>query len=132
MQITEVKIQLKDDVDKRLKAYATVTFDDSFVVRNIKIIEGRQGLFIAMPSRRIRVSCPNCHARNEISNKYCAQCGKELPPQPEKTPEQIQSEHKDIAHPIRQDFRQYMQQEIISAYEKARSEAGSSAAEESA
>ncbi len=120
MQITEVKIQLKEDADKRLKAYAVVTFDDVFVVRNVKIIEGKQGLFIAMPSRRIRVSCPKCGARNDVTNKYCGQCGAQMPPQPEKTPEQIQAEHKDMAHPIKQEFREYMQKEIISAYEKAR------------
>ena len=126
MQITEVKIQLKEDADKRLKAYAVVTFDDVFVVRNIKIIEGKQGLFIAMPSRRVRVSCPNCGARNDVTNKYCGQCGAQMPPQPEKTPEQIQAEHNDIAHPIKQEFREYMQKEIIAAYEKARAEASSS------
>ncbi len=124
MQITEVKIQLKEDADKRLKAYAVVTFDDVFVVRNVKIIEGKQGLFIAMPSRRIRVSCPKCGARNDVTNRYCGQCGAQMPPQPEKTPEQIQAEHKDMAHPIKQEFREYMQKEIIAAYEKARSSAG--------
>ncbi len=126
MQITEVKIQLKDNADKRLRAYAVVTFDDVFVVRNVKIIEGKQGLFIAMPSRRVRVSCPYCKARNDVTNKYCGQCGKQLPPQPEKTPEQIQAEHKDMAHPIKQEFRQYMQKEILAAYEKAKQEAESS------
>ncbi len=122
MQITEVKIQLKDDTDKRLKAYAVVTFDDQFVVRNVKIIEGKQGLFIAMPSRRVRVTCPKCGARNDVTNKYCGQCGSPMPPQPEKTPEQIQAEHKDLAHPIKQEFREYMQKEILSAYEKAKAE----------
>ena len=53
MEITEVRIFLKDSPDKKLKAYATATFDNAFVVRNIKVIEGSAGLFIAMPSRRI-------------------------------------------------------------------------------
>ena len=50
MKITEVRIR-KLSVDGKLKAYATVTFDDCFVVHNIKIIDGKSGLFIAMPSR---------------------------------------------------------------------------------
>ena len=51
MKITEVRIR-KLSVDGKLKAYATVTFDDCFVVHNIKIIDGTSGLFIAMPSRK--------------------------------------------------------------------------------
>ena len=51
MQITEIRIRgLASDV--KLKAYVTVTFDDCFVVHNIKIIDGKTGLFIAMPSRK--------------------------------------------------------------------------------
>ena len=51
MKITEIWIRKVTDNDK-LKAYATVAFDDCFVVHNIKVIEGREGLFIAMPSRK--------------------------------------------------------------------------------
>ena len=52
MDITEVRVFLKDGIDKKLKAYVTVTFDNAFVVRNIKVIEGKSGLFVAMPSRK--------------------------------------------------------------------------------
>jgi len=52
MEITEVKVRLWDD--KRLRALVTVVFDNCFVVRNIKVIEGRdEKLFVAMPSRRM-------------------------------------------------------------------------------
>ena len=51
MQITGVRIR-KVEGDTKLKAYVTVTFDDCFVVHNVKIIEGKTGLFIAMPSRK--------------------------------------------------------------------------------
>lgn len=51
MQITEIRIR-KVAEEGKLQAYVTVTFDDSFVVHNVKIIEGKQGLFIAMPSRK--------------------------------------------------------------------------------
>lgn len=50
MQVTDVKVfPVNED---RLKAYATITFDDCFVVRDLKIIQGNQGLFVAMPSKR--------------------------------------------------------------------------------
>jgi stage V sporulation protein G len=51
MQITETRIR-KVLSEGKLKAYVTVTFDDCFVVHNVKIIEGKTGLFIAMPSRK--------------------------------------------------------------------------------
>ncbi len=122
MEITEVKIFLKDSPDKKLKAYATVTFDNAFVVRNIKIIEGTNGLFIAMPSRKIRQSCPKCNFKNEIRSKYCNQCGVQLPfsprPQPQETVNNTQLEHKDIAHPVTQAFREYLQKKVLEGYEQ--------------
>lgn len=51
MQITDVRIR-KVEGEGKLKAYVTITFDDCFVVHNVKIIEGTSGLFIAMPSRK--------------------------------------------------------------------------------
>ena len=51
MQITELRIRKVEDEGK-LRAYVTVTFDNCFVVHNVKIIEGQNGLFIAMPSRK--------------------------------------------------------------------------------
>ena len=51
MKITEVRIR-KVVAEGKLKGYATVTFDDCFVVHNIKIIDGKTGLFIAMPSTK--------------------------------------------------------------------------------
>ena len=51
MEITEVRIFLRNE--EKLKAYATVTFDNAFVVRNLKVIQGKQGMFVAMPSRKL-------------------------------------------------------------------------------
>ena len=52
MNITEVRIR-KVGEEGKMKAIASVTFDDEFVVHDIKVIEGRNGLFIAMPSRKM-------------------------------------------------------------------------------
>ncbi len=75
MQISEVRIR-KVEGDGKLKAYVTVTFDNCFVVHNVKIIEGKTGLFIAMPSRKTAngeykdVAHPiSPDFRNEIQNK---------------------------------------------------------------
>jgi len=50
MRITEVRVSLRDDA--KLKAFASITLDDCFVIRGLKIIEGKDGTFVAMPSRR--------------------------------------------------------------------------------
>ena len=52
MVITEVRIRLKAREDSKVKAIASITFDDCFVIHDIKIIDGNDGLFIAMPSRK--------------------------------------------------------------------------------
>ena len=122
MEITEVKVIIKDSPDKKLKAYATVTFDNVFVVRNIKVIEGTGGLFIAMPSRKIKQPCPKCGFKNEIRSKYCNQCAALLPvvlrPQNPESQTATQMEHKDIAHPITQAFREYLQKTVIEVFER--------------
>lgn len=51
MEITEVNINLRDE--DKLKAFVNITFDDVFVVRGLKIIEGGQGVFVCMPSRKL-------------------------------------------------------------------------------
>ena len=51
MQITDVRIR-KVAKDGKMKAVVSITFDDEFVVHDIKVIEGEKGLFIAMPSRK--------------------------------------------------------------------------------
>lgn len=51
MKITDIKIR-KTTAEGKLKAYVNVTFDDCFVVHNLKIIDGKDGAFIAMPSRK--------------------------------------------------------------------------------
>lgn len=119
MEITEVRIYLKDSPDKKLKAYATVTFDNAFVVRNIKVIEGGGGLFIAMPSRKLKSSCPKCGFRNEMRSKYCNQCSVQLPVVNTTFGDGkgAQSEHRDIAHPITQVFRDYLQKKVLEAYD---------------
>lgn len=119
MDITEVRIFPKEGLDKKLKAYATITFDNSFVVRNVKVIEGSKGLFVAMPSRRMRDACPKCGHRNTVRSKYCNQCGSTLEfkePQNSLDDTARQSEHKDIAHPITPEFREYIQKKVLDAY----------------
>ena len=50
MEVTEVRVFPVEE--EKLKAYVTITFDDCFVVRDLKVINGNNGLFVAMPSKR--------------------------------------------------------------------------------
>jgi stage V sporulation protein G len=52
VEITEVRITLRNE--EKLKAFASITFDNAFVVRGLKVINGSQGFFVSMPSRRKR------------------------------------------------------------------------------
>jgi stage V sporulation protein G len=117
MEITEVRISLKEAGNKKLKAFATVTFDDDFVVRDIKIIEGRQGLFVAMPSAKVMENCPSCGRKNPVRSAYCNECGAAIGPGDQTSdPAGRREEHRDICHPVRPEFRRYLQSRIIDAY----------------
>ncbi|MBZ0268496.1 septation regulator SpoVG [bacterium] len=52
MEITEVRVNLQDE--EVLKAFVSITFDDEFVVRGLKVIQGQEGRFVAMPARKKR------------------------------------------------------------------------------
>ena len=80
MEITDIRVR-KVSGEGKLKAYVTVTFDQCFVIHNIKVIEGKTSLFIAMPSRKTKAGdykdiahpiCPDFRARlqDAIVNSY--------------------------------------------------------------
>ena len=127
MEITEVRISLREGGNKKLKAYATVTFDDCFVVRNIKVIEGNTGLFVAMPARKMKQFCPRCGKKVDLNSKFCSQCGNELAlvaREPERT--KSSQIHQDLAHPINQQFRDYLQKKVLDAYAQEKDKKGQS------
>ena len=55
MKVTDIRIRIgkQTENNERLRAYADITFDESFVIHGLKIIDGQNGLFVAMPSRRM-------------------------------------------------------------------------------
>lgn len=122
MEITEVRVFPREGINNKLRAYATITIDNAFVVRNIKIIEGKTGLFIAMPSRKMKDPCPKCRHKNEVRSKFCNECGSKLPVKhaepvtPEAQHDARQSEHKDIAHPITVECRVTIEKKVMEAY----------------
>ncbi|MGB2599992.1 MAG: septation protein SpoVG family protein [Candidatus Omnitrophota bacterium] len=116
MKITEVRIFPVESRDGKLKAFATMTFDDWFVVRNVKVIQGNSGLFVAMPSRKAVDSCPKCKFKNARSSRFCNQCGAEIGQKMPAVGTESAAEHMDIAHPIKQECRMYIQEQVLEAY----------------
>ena len=81
MEITEVRIFPVQE--EKLKAYVTITLDGCFVVRDLKVIQGSAGLFVAMPAKRRR-----------------------------------DGTFKDIAHPLNNQMRQYLEEKVLGVYKQ--------------
>src|SRR4051795_6933900 len=64
--------------NERLQAFCSVTFDDAFVIRDLKIIEGTKGSFVAMPSRKLTDRCQSCGCKNHLRARFCNSCGSKL------------------------------------------------------
>ena len=79
MEITQVRVHLKDSEGSKLKAFVTVMFDDMFDVRDLKVIEGKNGLFVAMPSVKMKEPCPKCLRKIPVRSRFCCECGERLP-----------------------------------------------------
>ena len=91
MEITEVRVFPVDE--EKLKAYVTITFDHCFVVRDLKVIHGTTGLFIAMPAKRRK-----------------------------------DGTFKDIAHPLNNQMRQYLEEKVLSVYKQQVAQGGAAPA----
>src|SRR5207244_5954085 len=117
--ITEVRIKLMEDNNERLLAFCSVTFDDAFVVRDLKIIEGAKGSFVAMPSRKLTDRCPQCGCKNHLRARFCNQCGGKLDEDRAIRDADGRAKlHADIAHPINSACREVIQAAVIKAFQE--------------
>jgi stage V sporulation protein G len=114
MEITEVRIKLMENPEDRLRGFCSITFDGSFVIRDLKIIEGNNGPFVAMPSRKLTSNCRKCRSKNHLKANYCNQCGAKV--QQERVLHDSSGRAKlyaDIAHPINAECREMIQRRIV-------------------
>lgn len=117
MEITEVRIKLMDGGEDRLRGFCSITFDRCFVIRDLKIIDGNTGLFIAMPSRKLTSHCPRCRMKNHLRSRYCNGCGWKLPTsRVESGPDGRGKLYADVAHPINAECREHIQRRIVEEY----------------
>ena len=120
MQITEVRIKLVEgetrNRNERLHAFGSITFDDIFVVRDLKIIEGSKGLFVAMPSRKLTDRC-GCGTKNSLIGRYCTNCGRYLgKDRAIRDADGRAKLYADIAHPINSACRNMIQSAVLKEY----------------
>ncbi|MCC6512036.1 MAG: septation protein SpoVG family protein [Pirellulaceae bacterium] len=117
MEITEVRVKLMEESEDRLRAFCSITFDSCFVVRDLKIIEGSQGPFVAMPSRKLTFRCSRCGNKNHLRSNYCNQCGSRLRESRESRDEEMPNKlYADVAHPINQACRDLIQSRVVEEY----------------
>jgi stage V sporulation protein G len=119
VNITEVRVKLVSDNTERLKAFCSITLDGAFVVRDLKVIDGTTGPFVAMPSRKLADRCPKCSSKNHLRARHCGECGARL--KEDRAPRDAQGRvklHADVAHPINTACREQIQQVVIDAYRK--------------
>lgn len=119
MNITEVRVKLTEAKKNRLQAFCSITIDDDFVVRDLKIIEGYKGAFVAMPSRKLTDKCPKCSCKNHLRARFCNDCGSKLS---ERHPVGDSSGkfklYADTAHPINSKCRDEIEQKVLVAYKE--------------
>ena len=118
MQITEVRIKLVENGAERLLAFCSITIDGAFVIRDLKLIGGPTGPFVAMPSRKLCTHCRGCGHKNPLKAAYCNQCGGRLSGhEPPRDGDGRQRLYADIAHPINAACRDLIQRRIVGEYE---------------
>jgi len=117
MNITEVRVKLLENQPDKLRGFASITIENFLVIRDLKIIEGANGLFIAMPSRKLCDRCPACAGKNHLRARFCNDCGRRLQsgrgPHDERGRMRL---YADIAHPIHQRARDFVEAEVLSSF----------------
>ncbi len=118
MNITEVRVKLTEAKKNRLQAFCSITIDNDFVVRDLKVIEGQKGAFVAMPSRKLTDRCPKCGGKNHLMAQYCNDCGTKLNERRASKSTGRLKLHADTAHPINSTCREEIQEKVLAAYQE--------------
>jgi stage V sporulation protein G len=117
VEISEIRIKLMEGSEDRLRAFCSVTIDNCFVVRDLKIIEGASGPFVAMPSRKLTGHCQRCNYKNHLRATHCNHCGVKLQLVGDAGYDSPQKLYADVAHPINSECRELIQNAVITEFE---------------
>jgi stage V sporulation protein G len=118
IKVTEVRVKLASDDDEKLLGYCSITLNDAFVIKDLKIIQGDGTPFVAMPSRKITDKCSRCGHKNHLRARFCNDCGGKLPVNRADTDGRGRAKlHFDLVHPINSEVRDYVHRKIVEAYQ---------------
>jgi stage V sporulation protein G len=118
LEITEIRIKLMEGTEDRLRAFCSITLDHCFVVRDLKIIDGTSGPFVAMPSRKLTGHCQRCGHKNHLRASYCNHCGIKLQLDGDTSYDSPQKLYADVAHPINSECREMIQNAVIDEFNR--------------
>lgn len=119
MNISEVRIKLVPRSRGKLLAFGSVTINDEFVIRDLKIVKGSKGPFVAMPSRKLTDRCRKCGGKNHLRASYCNDCGSRLANNRASRDSMGRIKlHADIAHPINSSCRDDLQSTVLKAFQE--------------
>jgi stage V sporulation protein G len=122
--ITEVRVKLCEENNERLLAFCSVTLDNAFVIRDLKVIEGTRGMFVAMPSRKLTDRCGRCGCKNHLRARFCNQCGGRMDEgRAMRDADGRAKLHADIAHPIHCKAREQMSTAVVRAFQEEKERA---------
>lgn len=120
MEVTDVQVKIVPRANNKLKAFCTVTFDNCFVIKDVRIIQGQNGMIVAMPAKKLTFRCNNCGFKNPLGARFCCDCGRRVRgdlsrrnPQTGRPIMQV-----DVAHPINPETRGMIEKKVIEAYER--------------
>ena len=118
MEITEVRIKLMEEPSERLQAFCSITFDNCFVIRDLKIIEGTNGPFVAMPSRKLTAHCPQLRLQEPPARAATATSAAAgwTRTGAVKDADGRAKLYADIAHPINSACREMIQDRVIEEF----------------
>ena len=113
MHITEVQVTVAADAIQQrdgVMAFAKVIFDNTFCLRDVKVMSHEGCIFLGMPARKKMQSCPACQGKVFFTDRFCSSCGEELDLKRPSKP------YLDVCYPIVNTFRRYMEKQIMANY----------------
>ncbi len=115
MEISEIRMTLSTAADSLVAAWCSVSFDHQLAVHDLRVIRQEERLFVAMPKRRATGRCEKCSAKNVVTAAWCQNCGNRLPALTRSRELRVAG-HCDIAHPLTNDFRTLLEQQVVERY----------------
>lgn len=122
LQISEVRIRLVDELqfNQHLQAFANIRVGQELVIKDLRIILGDGGHFVAMPNRKLTDRCSKCKTTNHLRARFCNHCG--TPLKSDRAQRDADGKPKlyaDIVHPISPSCREEISATVLRAYQEA-------------